>query len=83
MSFQKMREKVRKKVLAWFAIVAIICWALIPVRVYVLHANDWLVGLLSILGLVFIGVYFILNWKFKSGTTEQELGTATERLKQA
>lgn len=78
-----MREKGKRKVLAWFAIVATICWVLIPVRVYILHANDWLVGLLSILGLVFIGVYFLLNWKFKSETDDQEHGTGTERLKQA
>jgi apolipoprotein N-acyltransferase len=54
-----------KFVLNWLAIVAIICWVLIPIRVYILHANDWLVGLLSILGLVFIGAYFILNWQWK------------------
>jgi hypothetical protein len=67
-----MMEKTRKAVLAWFAIVAIICWAIIPIRVYILHANDWLVGLLSILGLVFIGAYFILNWKFNSSESAQQ-----------
>ncbi len=77
-----MREKGKMKVLAWFAIVAIICWVLIPVRVYILHANDWLVGLLSILGLVFIGAYFILNWKLESEIEEQEPNTGTESLKQ-
>ena len=75
-----MKEKGRNKVLAWFAVVAVICWLLIPIRVFILHANDWLVGLLSILGLVFIGVYFFLNWKFKSESSVQE--TETHRVKQ-
>ena len=55
----------KKFVLNWLAIVAIICWVLIPIRVYILHVNDWLVGLLSILGLAFIGAYFTLNWRWK------------------
>ena len=67
-----MRENKRKTVLDWFGIVAIICWVLIPVRVFILHANDWLVGLLSILGLVFIGVYFVLNRKWKAEIAKQE-----------
>jgi len=54
----------RKFVLSWLSIVAVICIALIPIRVYILNANDWLVGLLSILGLVFLGAYFLLNWKW-------------------
>ena len=67
-----MRENKRKTVLDWFSIAAIICWVLIPIRVYILHSNDWLVGLLSILGLVFIGVYFVLNWKFNSEISRDE-----------
>jgi hypothetical protein len=67
-----MRENKRKTVLDWFGIVAIICWVLIPIRVYILHSNDWLVGLLSILGLVFIGVYFVLNWKFNSEISHED-----------
>ena len=69
-------------ILAWLGIVAIICWVLIPIRVYILHANDWLVGLLSILGLVFIGTYFIINWKFNSETARHERSANSERLKQ-
>ncbi len=76
-----MKEKTRKSVLAWFGIVAIICFALIPIRAYVLHSTN-LAGLLSILGLVFIGVYFILNWKLKPETEQQgEVRTGNERRK--
>jgi hypothetical protein len=57
--------ELRRLVLGWFGISAIICWALIPIRVYVLSANDWLLGVLSILGLVFIGVYFALTWMWR------------------
>jgi arginine exporter protein ArgO len=76
-----MKEKTMKSVLAWFGIVAIICFALIPIRVYILHSTN-LAGFLSILGLVFIGVYFILNWKLKRKTEQQEkVRTGIERTK--
>ena len=77
-----MKEKTMNAILAWLGIVAIICWVLIPIRVYILHANDWRVGLLSILGLVFIGTYFIINWKFNSETAQHERSASSERLKQ-
>lgn len=81
MSLWKVREHTRRAILGWFSIVAIICFALIPIREYVLHSTN-LAGLLSILGLVFIGFYFILNWKLKPETEQRkEVRTGNERPK--
>jgi hypothetical protein len=57
----------RRFVLWWLGVVGIICIALIPIRVYALNANDWLVYLLLGLGVVFLGAFFALRktWKPK------------------
>ena len=34
----------------------------LPIRLYVLSANDWLVGALSTLALMFFIVYFLIAW---------------------
>ena len=59
-----MRE-LRTFVLTWFAAVGLITLALVPIRLYLLSANDWLVGALSTLALGFFAVYFFiaLFWK--------------------
>ena len=57
--------ELRRLVLYWFAAAALITLAIIPIRLYVLSANDWLVGVLSILGLVFIVTYFVIAWLWK------------------
>jgi hypothetical protein len=52
----------RRFLMQWLAIVGVICLALIPIRVYALNANDWLVYLLLALGVVFL-VAFVAVWK--------------------
>lgn len=59
-----MRE-LRTLVLTWFAAVGLITLAIVSIRLYVLSANDWLVGALSTLGLVFFVIYFIIAWLWK------------------
>ncbi len=53
--------------MAWFAAVGLITLAIIPIRLYVLSANDWLVGVLSILAFAFFAIYFLIArlWKPK------------------
>ncbi len=50
----------RRSVMLWFGIVGVVCFALIPLRVYILNANDWLVYLLTALGVVFVGGFFVI-----------------------
>jgi hypothetical protein len=59
-----MREP-RTLVLAWFAACGLITLALVPIRLYVLSANDWLVGALSTAALVFFATYFLITWLWK------------------
>jgi len=58
-------KETRSLALAWFAAAGLVTLAIIPIRLYVLSANDWLVGALSILALVFFVIYFLiaLLWK--------------------
>jgi len=59
-----MREP-RTLVLAWFAACGLIPLALVPIRLYVLSANDWLVGVLSTMALAFFAAYFLIAWPWK------------------
>jgi preprotein translocase subunit SecG len=43
---------------------------IIPIRLYVLSANDWLVGVLSILAFVFFVTYFLIAWLWKPKTVK-------------
>ncbi|HZW84939.1 MAG TPA: hypothetical protein VFE91_03425 [Nitrososphaerales archaeon] len=49
----------------WFAAVGIITLALVPIRLYLLSANDWLVGALATLALLFFIMYFLVVWFWK------------------
>jgi uncharacterized membrane protein len=62
-----MRE-LRTSVLGWFAAVGLITLAIVPIRLYVLSANDWLVGVLSTLALVFFVIHFLIAWLWKPKT---------------
>ncbi|MDA4124366.1 MAG: hypothetical protein OK438_02780 [Thaumarchaeota archaeon] len=62
-----MRES-RTLVLIWFAVVGLITLAIVPIRLYVLSANDWLVGAPSTLALVFFVIYFLVAWLWKPKT---------------
>lgn len=64
-----MRE-LRTQVLIWFAAVGLITLAIVPIRLYVLSANDWLVGALSTLALVFFAIYFLITWLWKPNTVK-------------
>ncbi|GEM_PF-3269209 len=64
-----MRE-LRTLVLRWFALVGLITLALVPIRLYVLSANDWLVGVLSTLALAFFAIYFLIVWLWKPKTVK-------------
>ncbi len=57
----------RAAVLAWFGAVGIVTLALVPIRLYVLSVDDWLVGALSTLALAFFVAYFLIGrfWKPK------------------
>ena len=55
----------RKSVRRWLGVVGLICLALIPIRVFALNANDWLVYLLLALGVVFIGAFLVLRMTWK------------------
>ena len=50
----------RWKVETWFAGTGLITLALVPIRLYVLSANDWLVGALSTLALAFFALHFLI-----------------------
>ncbi len=39
---------------------------LVPIRLYLLSANDWLTGVLTTLGLAFMMTYFLIGWLWKS-----------------
>ena len=58
----------RTFVIQWFAAVGLITLALVPIRLYVLSANDWLLGALSTLALAFFAAYFLIAkfWKPKA-----------------
>jgi uncharacterized membrane protein len=58
----------RTQVLIWFAAVGLITLAIVPIRLYALSANDWLVGALSTLALVFFVIYFLIAWLWKPRT---------------
>ena len=60
----------RSVVLAWFAAAGFIILAIIPIRLYVLSANDWFVGVLSILAFVFFVTYFLIAWLWKPKTVK-------------
>jgi hypothetical protein len=55
----------RRFVLAWFAACGLVTLAIVPIRLYVLSADDWLTGVLTTLGLAFIVAYFLIArfWK--------------------
>jgi hypothetical protein len=59
-----MREP-RTLVLTWFAACGLITLALVPIRLYVLSANDWLVGALSTIALAFFAAHFLIAWLWK------------------
>ena len=58
-------KELRTFVLVWFASVGIITLAIVPIRLYVLSADDWLIGVLSTLALIFFVMYFLISsvWK--------------------
>ncbi len=58
-------KDLRTLALAWFAAVGLITLAIVPIRLYVLSANDWLVGALSTLALLFFIIYFLIVWLWK------------------
>lgn len=62
-----MREP-RAFVLTWFAVVGLITLAVVPVRLYVLSQNDWLVGTLTTIGFLFMLSYFLIAWLWKPKT---------------
>jgi predicted membrane channel-forming protein YqfA (hemolysin III family) len=55
----------RRVVLGWFGISALVCLALIPIRLYLLSADDWLAYMLLVLGFAFLGAFLVLirAWK--------------------
>jgi hypothetical protein len=55
----------RKFAMNWFAAVGIITLALVPIRLYLLSANDWLMGALATLLLLFFITYFFIVWFWK------------------
>ncbi len=57
---------VRNFALNWLAIVSVITLAIVPIRLYLLSANDWLIGVVSTLGLVFVVAYFLIAWLWKA-----------------
>ena len=59
-----MRE-LRTLAIDWFAACGLITLALVPIRLYVLSSNDWLVGVLSTLALAFFVIYFLIAWLLK------------------
>jgi len=59
----------RRAIRTWFGVVGLICWLLIPIRVYVLSANDWLVWLLLALGIVFISIFAFITIVWKHNPT--------------
>ncbi|HEX4919113.1 MAG TPA: hypothetical protein VFV92_00045 [Candidatus Bathyarchaeia archaeon] len=52
----------------WFAVVGFITLALVPIRLYLMLANDWLVGVLSTLALAFFAIYFLIAWSWRPKT---------------
>ncbi|HMD79639.1 MAG TPA: hypothetical protein VKF39_06635 [Nitrososphaerales archaeon] len=62
-----MREP-RTFVLTWFAVVGLITLAVVPVRLYILSQNDWLVGALTTIGFLFMVAYFLIAWLWKPKT---------------
>lgn len=58
----------RRSVLIWLAAVSIITLAVVPIRFYLVSGNDWLVGVVSILGLIFVVAYFLVAWLWKPKT---------------
>jgi hypothetical protein len=58
-------KELRRFALTWFAVVGLVTLAIVPIRLYLLSANDWLVGALSLLALVFFAIYFLIAWLWK------------------
>ena len=55
----------RRLLLTWLGAVGIITLAIIPVRLYLLSVDDWLIGALSMLALAFFVAYFLIAWFWK------------------
>lgn len=61
-------KELRTFVIQWFAAIGLITLALVPIRLYFLSANNWLLGALSTLALAFFATYFLIArfWKPKA-----------------
>lgn len=64
-----MRET-RTLILVWLAACGLITLAIVPIRLYGLSANDWLVGALATLGLAFFVAYFVVGWLWRPRTVK-------------
>jgi hypothetical protein len=58
-------RELRSFLLTWFSAVGPVTLAIVPIRLYALSANDWLVGALSTLALMFFIIYFLIAWLWK------------------